>query len=197
MAKRRMIKGDILCTSEFLSLSRSAQYLYILACVNTDDEGVVYMYPLLRTYGIRRPAYAELIEKGYVLELPKCDMTVYVVDHARHNHIRPEHVETSIYHEQLVELLQGMGVLNIPESIEEKAVSADNSKNENAEESAEATYIRKCNKEITEGIRRYLESKAANGTTPDCTVSVSPIDADIGSKNRRRGVINSDKPPYT
>lgn len=68
MATRRMISREIISTDLFISMSISAQALYMHLMVNTDDDGFVSNpQTVLRSIGGSKQDATQLIENGFVV----------------------------------------------------------------------------------------------------------------------------------
>ena len=102
MGNRRMISRSITQSLQFISMSTSAQALYMHIVINSDDDGVCETGVVLRVTRIRRKALAELIDNGFVTMLIPDKDIVYTNDWQTFNHNDVRYGQASIYRETLL-----------------------------------------------------------------------------------------------
>ena len=108
MAKRRMMSVEV-CTSDvFVSLTPSAQALYLHLIMNADDDGFVDMWKgILRYLGIRYPHFQSLIDHGYVILFD--DDVLLISDWRIHNNISLKRYSAGRYKDKLDTVLMHRG----------------------------------------------------------------------------------------
>lgn len=89
MARRRMLMIDVMESDSFITLTPSAQALYLHLNMNADDDGVVGKWKtLLRSLSIRTIHLDALINADFVLKLD--GDILLITDWPSHNKIRAD-----------------------------------------------------------------------------------------------------------
>ncbi len=105
MAEKRMFSKNLMCSSNFIRLSKTAQLLYMYLCLQADDDGLCdNAQGVCRMYGISKKYVQELIGGGWLLEFPG-DVTAVIHWHL-HNQIRKDRYKPSIHQEVVQQLLK-------------------------------------------------------------------------------------------
>lgn len=104
MADRRMINRIIMSQAKFLKMPLSTQGLYAQLMANTDDDGIVQAYSVMRMVGASDDDYKLLVAKGFVVMLND-DLVSYMRDWPKSNLLRRDRKEDSEYQNLLHEIL--------------------------------------------------------------------------------------------
>lgn len=129
MADRRMFSVKITESDAFLSLSFSAQALYLHLCQYADDYGFVNSPKrIARSIGAKETDAAELITGGFLIPF---DSGVVAVKHwGINNYIRPDRRKPTTYTEELALLeLKENGAYTLKESASVGSMTADDGQN--------------------------------------------------------------------
>lgn len=102
MGNRRMISKTVTQTQRFLRLPLEAQALYFHLIQNSDDDGVVEGFPVLRMIGASEDSLGLLVVKKFVKPLND-EMVYFVIDFHEQNTIQKHHYKPSRYQELLSE----------------------------------------------------------------------------------------------
>lgn len=102
MAERRMFSGRVVRSAKFLRLPASAQALYFHLGMNTDDEGIVEAFAVMRMIQASDEDLQALEDKGLVAVLDEDELVIYITDWNESNQIRPDRAKESVYHSLLV-----------------------------------------------------------------------------------------------
>lgn len=102
MGNRRMISKTVTQTQKFLRLPLEAQALYFHLIQNSDDDGVVEGFPVLRMIGASEDSLGLLVVKKFVKPLND-EMVYFVIDFHEQNTIQKHHYKPSRYQELLSE----------------------------------------------------------------------------------------------
>lgn len=100
MGNRRMISKTITQTQRFLMLPLEAQALYFHLIQNSDDDGIVEAFPVVRMIGVSEDNLRLLIIKDFIRPLND-EMVYFIVDFHEQNTIKKDRYKKSIYHELL------------------------------------------------------------------------------------------------
>ena len=79
MGNRRMISKTVTQTQRFLRLPLEAQALYFHLIQNSDDDGVVEAFPVVRMIGVSEDSLGLLIVKDFIRPLND-EMVYFIVD---------------------------------------------------------------------------------------------------------------------
>ncbi|WP_271901134.1 hypothetical protein [Limosilactobacillus reuteri] len=104
MADRRMINRIVMSQAKFLKMPLSTQGLYAQLMANTDDDGIVQAYSVMRMVGASDDDYKLLVAKGFVVMLND-DLVSYMRDWPKSNLLRRDRKEDSEYQNLLHEIL--------------------------------------------------------------------------------------------
>lgn len=102
MGNRRMISKTVTQTQRFLRLPLEAQALYFHLIQNSDDDGVVEGFPVLRMIGASEDSLGLLVVKKFVKPLND-EMVYFVIDFHEQNTIQKHHYKPSRYQKLLGE----------------------------------------------------------------------------------------------
>lgn len=100
MGNRRMISKTVTQTQRFLRLPLEAQALYFHLVQNSDDDGVVEGFPILRMIGASEDSLGLLVVKQFIKPLND-EMVYFVIDFHEQNTIQKHHYKPSRYQELL------------------------------------------------------------------------------------------------
>ena len=104
MAERRMVSKTVTQTQKFLRLPLEAQALYFHLILNSDDDGIVEAFPVVRMIGSSEDSLGLLVIKQFVKPLGE-DMVYFITDFNEQNKIRPDRHKPSIHRDLAVEKL--------------------------------------------------------------------------------------------
>lgn len=104
MANRRMISNTVVRTARFLRMPPTTQNLYFHLVLNTDDDGVVEAFPVMRLIGATEDDLKILVEKVFVYLLNE-DLVVYISDWNEQNTIRSDRKVDSVYKNLLLKIV--------------------------------------------------------------------------------------------
>lgn len=104
MAERRMVSKTVTQTQKFLRLPLEAQALYFHLILNSDDDGIVEAFPVVRMIGSSEDSLGLLVIKQFIKPLGE-DMVYFITDFNEQNKIRPDRHKPSIHRELAVERL--------------------------------------------------------------------------------------------
>lgn len=107
MGNRRMISKTVTQTQRFLRLPLEAQALYFHLIQNSDDDGVVEAFPVVRMIGVSEDNVSLLIVKDFIRPLNN-EMVYFIVDFHEQNTIKKDRYKKSVYHE-LLETFKSQG----------------------------------------------------------------------------------------
>lgn len=96
MGNRRMISKTVTQTQRFLRLPLEAQALYFHLIQNSDDDGVVEAFPVVRMIGVSEDSLGLLIVKEFIRPLND-EMVYFIVDFHEQNTVRKDRYSPSIY----------------------------------------------------------------------------------------------------
>lgn len=96
MGNRRMISKTVTQTQRFLRLPLEAQALYFHLIQNSDDDGVVEAFPVVRMIGVSEDSLGLLIVKDFIRPLNE-EMVYFVTDFHEQNTVRKDRYSPSIY----------------------------------------------------------------------------------------------------
>ena len=111
MGNRRMISKTVTQTQRFLRLPLEAQALYFHLIQNSDDDGVVEAFPVVRMIGVSEDSLGLLIVKEFIRPLND-EMVYFIVDFHEQNTIKKDRYKKSVYHE-LLETLKSQGFYEV------------------------------------------------------------------------------------
>ena len=111
MGNRRMISKTVTQTQRFLRLPLEAQALYFHLIQNSDDDGVVEAFPVVRMIGVSEDSLGLLIVKDFIRPLND-EMVYFIVDFHEQNTIKKDRYKKSVYHE-LLETLKSQGFYEV------------------------------------------------------------------------------------
>lgn len=100
MGNRRMISKTVTQTQRFLRLPLEAQALYFHLIQNSDDDGVVEAFPVVRMIGVSEDSLGLLIVKDFVRPLNE-EMVYFITDFHEQNTIKKDRYKKSVYHKLL------------------------------------------------------------------------------------------------
>lgn len=104
MAERRMVSKTVTQTQKFLRLPLEAQALYFHLILNSDDDGIVEAFPVVRMIGSSEDSLGLLVIKQFIKPLGE-DMVYFITDFNEQNKIRPDRHKPSIHRDSAVEKL--------------------------------------------------------------------------------------------
>lgn len=104
MAERRMVSKTVTQTQKFLRLPLEAQALYFHLILNSDDDGIVEAFPVVRMIGSSEDSLGLLVIKQFIKPLCE-DMVYFITDFNEQNKIRPDRHKPSIHRDLAVEKL--------------------------------------------------------------------------------------------
>lgn len=96
MGNRRMISKTVTQTQKFLRLPLEAQALYFHLIQNSDDDGVVEAFPVIRMIGASDDSLGLLIVKDFIRPLNE-EMVYFITDFHEQNTVRKDRYSPSIY----------------------------------------------------------------------------------------------------
>ncbi|HEL2702703.1 TPA: DnaD domain protein [Streptococcus suis] len=96
MGNRRMISKTVTQTQRFLRLPLEAQALYFHLIQNSDDDGVVEAFPVVRMIGVSEDSLGLLIVKDFIRPLNE-EMVYFITDFHEQNTVRKDRYSPSIY----------------------------------------------------------------------------------------------------
>ena len=111
MGNRRMISKTVTQTQRFLRLPLEAQALYFHLIQNSDDDGVVEAFPVVRMIGVSEDSLGLLIVKDFIRPLND-EMVYFIVDFHEQNTIKKDRYKKSVYHE-LLETFKSKGFYEV------------------------------------------------------------------------------------
>ena len=104
MGNRRMISKTVTQTQRFLRLPLEAQALYFHLIQNSDDDGVVEAFPVVRMIGVSEDSLGLLIVKDFIRPLND-EMVYFIVDFHEQNKVRADRKINSVYVDLLREVV--------------------------------------------------------------------------------------------
>ena len=104
MGNRRMISKTVTQTQRFLRLPLEAQALYFHLIQNSDDDGVVEAFPVVRMIGVSEDSLGLLIVKDFIRPLND-EMVYFIVDFHEQNKVRADRKVNSVYADLLREVV--------------------------------------------------------------------------------------------
>lgn len=104
MGNRRMISKTVTQTQRFLRLPLEAQALYFHLIQNSDDDGVVEAFPVVRMIGVSEDSLGLLIVKDFIRPLND-EMVYFIVDFHKQNKVRADRKVDSVYADLLREVV--------------------------------------------------------------------------------------------
>ncbi|HEK9955268.1 TPA: DnaD domain protein [Streptococcus equi subsp. zooepidemicus] len=110
MGNRRMISKTVTQTQRFLRLPLEAQALYFHLIQNSDDDGVVEAFPVVRMIGASDDSLGLLVIKQFIKPLND-EMVYFIVDFHEQNTVRKDRYVPSI-HKKLLETAKNQGFSN-------------------------------------------------------------------------------------
>lgn len=121
MGNRRMISKTVTQTQRFLQMPLEAQALYFHLIQNSDDDGVVEAFPVVRMIGASDDSLGLLVIKHFIKPLND-EMVYFVVDFHEQNSIQKHHYKPSRYQELLTdeEIAKNPRILKVIEHEESK-----------------------------------------------------------------------------
>lgn len=109
--RRRMFTDDIVSSGRFLRLSVGAQALYFHLGMNTDDDGIVEAFSVMRLSGAKEDDLVLLAEREFVTVLDKQELVVWMTGFQDFNKIDPRIKEDSKYLPLLLAKVEGVEVV--------------------------------------------------------------------------------------
>ena len=104
MAERRMVSKTIMQTQKFLRLPLETQALYVHLVINSDDDGIVEAFPVVRMIGASEDSLGLLVIKQFIKPLNQ-DMVYFITDFNEQNKIRPDRHKPSIHRNLAIQQL--------------------------------------------------------------------------------------------
>lgn len=104
MSSRRMFSTKITTSAPFLKMPLSTQALYFHLALNTDDDGVVEGFSIVRMLSASEDDLQLLINKGFVKVLNE-DLVLFITHWHEHNLIRADRKVDSIYKDLLLKVV--------------------------------------------------------------------------------------------
>lgn len=106
-----MISKTVTQTQRFLRLPLEVQALYFHLIQNSDDDGVVEAFPVVRMIGVSEDSLGLLIVKDFIRPLND-EMVYFIVDFHEQNTIKKDRYKKSVYHE-LLETFKSQGFYEV------------------------------------------------------------------------------------
>lgn len=103
MGNRRMISKTITQTHRFLQMPLEVQALYFHLIQNSDDDGIVEAFPIVRMIGASEDSLKLLQAKAFIKPLND-EMIYFILDFFEQNTVRKDRYTPSIYKDLLVGL---------------------------------------------------------------------------------------------
>ncbi|WP_074413264.1 DnaD domain protein [Streptococcus suis] len=100
MGNRRMISKTVTQTQRFLQMPLEAQALYFHLIQNSDDDGIVEAFPVVRMIGASEDGLKLLHAKSFVTPLNH-EMVYFFTDFHEQNTVRKDRYHPSIYNHLL------------------------------------------------------------------------------------------------
>ncbi|HEL1699403.1 TPA: DnaD domain protein [Streptococcus suis] len=107
MGNRRMISKTVTQTQRFLQMPLEAQALYFHLIQNSDDDGVVEAFPVVRMIGVSEDSLGLLIVKDFIRPLNE-EMVYFITDFHEQNKVRADRKVNSVYIDLLKEVVPGI-----------------------------------------------------------------------------------------
>ena len=104
MAERRRVSKTIMQTQKFLRLPLETQALYVHLVINSDDDGIVEAFPVVRMIGASEDSLGLLVIKQFIKPLNQ-DMVYFITDFNEQNKIRPDRHKPSIHRDLAIQQL--------------------------------------------------------------------------------------------
>lgn len=104
MAERRMVSKTIMQTQKFLRLPLETQALYVHLVINSDDDGIVEAFPVVRMIGASEDSLGLLVIKQFIKPLNQ-DMVYFITDFNEQNKIRPDRHKPSVHRDLAIQQL--------------------------------------------------------------------------------------------
>lgn len=102
-----MISKTVTQTQRFLQLPLEAQALYFHLIQNTDDDGVVEAFPVVRMIGASEDSLGLLVVKDFIRALNE-EMVYFITDFHEQNKVRADRKVNSVYIDLLKEVVPGI-----------------------------------------------------------------------------------------
>lgn len=102
MGNRRMISKTVTQTQRFLQMPLEIQALYFHLIQNSDDDGIVEAFPIVRMIGASDYGLKLLHAKNFIRPLND-EMVYFVIDFHEQNTVRKDRYQPSIYKDLLGE----------------------------------------------------------------------------------------------
>lgn len=102
MGNRRMISKTVTQTQRFLQMPLEIQALYFHLIQNSDDDGIVEAFPIVRMIGASDDGLKLLHAKNFIRPLND-EMVYFVIDFHEQNTVRKDRYQPSIYKDLLGE----------------------------------------------------------------------------------------------
>lgn len=110
MAHRRMFSTKITTSAPFLKMPMSSQALYFHLALNTDDDGIVEGFSIIRMLSASEDDLQILINKGFVKVLNE-DLVMFITHWHEHNLIRADRKTDSIYKDLLLQIVSDVKLI--------------------------------------------------------------------------------------
>ncbi|WP_243619623.1 DnaD domain protein [Streptococcus parauberis] len=102
MGNRRMISKTVTQTQRFLQMPLESQALYFHLIQNSDDDGIVEAFPIVRMIGATDDGLKLLQAKSFIKPLND-EMVYFIIDFFEQNQIKSNQYKKSIYQSLLSE----------------------------------------------------------------------------------------------
>lgn len=99
-----MVSKTIMQTQKFLRLPLETQALYVHLVINSDDDGIVEAFPVVRMIGASEDSLGLLVIKQFIKPLNQ-DMVYFITDFNEQNKIRPDRHKPSIHRNLAIQQL--------------------------------------------------------------------------------------------
>lgn len=99
-----MVSKTIMQTQKFLRLPLETQALYVHLIINSDDDGIVEAFPVVRMIGASEDSLGLLVIKQFIKPLNQ-DMVYFITDFNEQNKIRPDRHKPSIHRNLAIQQL--------------------------------------------------------------------------------------------
>lgn len=126
MGNRRMISKTITQTHRFLQMPLEVQALYFHLIQNSDDDGIVEAFPIVRMVGASEDSLKLLQAKAFIKPLND-EMIYFILDFFEQNTVRKDRYTPSIYKDLLI----GLPIDNQKETVGLPNISKDNISKDN------------------------------------------------------------------
>lgn len=126
-----MISKTVTQTQRFLQMPLESQALYFHLIQNSDDDGIVEAFPIVRMVGANEDSLKLLQAKNFIKPL-NSEMVYFITDFHEQNSIQSHHYKKSIYQDLLLledKLKNPRIKSNIPDKFDDSDIGSQNVNN--------------------------------------------------------------------